>query len=304
MPTAQQLTLKDKGWVQAATRQYPLWSFFQGFQRRALFVMGVPSSYNSRPERQGRASMSSFRLRFKHIVTKHQHWLTFAGAFIVFMTFIVKEGLRDHWERTAGAINAVQSAYAVRGDISELTQEIYDIEAKLHDHEMDEAAKANKLFDYNAAKYRLEEMYRRFAQVNGTSRQIGILVRILPENDANRKKAREIDEGLKTSRNNLIWLDSKLRKSTLGIENEEEWERKALEVTGEAEQDEEEALRALMNDSEKLTTVVFDDAEAIRKRNEKYAAIAWWITAALFVIGWGLGLLGKVYRVPEATGGD
>jgi hypothetical protein len=32
--------------------------------------------------------------------------------------------------------------------------------------------------------------------------------------------------------------------------------------------------------------------------------IAWWSTAALFLIGWGLGLLGKLYDVPEAATGE
>src|SRR5437870_3075362 len=51
-------------------------------------------------------SMSSTKSPIKRFVHKHQSWLTFAGAFIVFMTFAVKEGLGEHWRATADALNA------------------------------------------------------------------------------------------------------------------------------------------------------------------------------------------------------
>src|SRR5436305_1528193 len=44
--------------------------------------------------------MASFSYRFKHFVKKHERWFTFAGAFIVVMTFVVKEGLGDRWRGT------------------------------------------------------------------------------------------------------------------------------------------------------------------------------------------------------------
>ena len=43
------------------------------------------------------------------------------------------------------------------------------------------------------------------------------------------------------------------------------------------------------------------EAEIIRERNAIYAKYAWWISAALFALGWGLGLLGKLKGVPGCS---
>jgi hypothetical protein len=60
----------------------------------------------------------------------------------------------------------------------------------------------------------------------------------------------------------------------------------------------------LMDDISAITEDLEAQAEQIRRRNNAYAHIAWWASALLFAFGWGLGLLGKLYGVPEAAGGE
>lgn len=39
------------------------------------------------------------------------------------------------------------------------------------------------------------------------------------------------------------------------------------------------------------------DADAVRKRHSRYAKIAGWVSGVLYVLGLGLGLLGKIFGV-------
>lgn len=56
---------------------------------------------------------------------KNSHSLIFSGALIVFLTFIIKEGLGEYWRETAGKIDMAQYVYGIRH--SGVT-ELYDSE--------------------------------------------------------------------------------------------------------------------------------------------------------------------------------
>ena len=47
---------------------------------------------------------------------------------------------------------------------------------------------------------------------------------------------------------------------------------------------------------------ILDEAKTLRARDESKARWAWWIAAVLYTVGWGLGLLGKIYEVPTVGG--
>src|ERR1700733_8399914 len=56
----------------------------------------------------------SVKCQFKQLMRAHKRWVTFSGAFIVFMTFVVKEGLEQRWQDEAGALTTAKYMYAVR----------------------------------------------------------------------------------------------------------------------------------------------------------------------------------------------
>jgi hypothetical protein len=57
----------------------------------------------------GSRKLSSF-------IKRHNRLLSFIGALIVFVTFIVKDNLREHWKGTADAIDMAQYMYAIHVD--------------------------------------------------------------------------------------------------------------------------------------------------------------------------------------------
>src|SRR5215467_1757363 len=71
--------------------------------------------------------MASPKSGIKRLVHKHESWLTFAGAFIVFITFVVKEGLGEHWRATADALNAARYTFELKKQSSETRADIEEL---------------------------------------------------------------------------------------------------------------------------------------------------------------------------------
>jgi hypothetical protein len=63
--------------------------------------------------------MTERQNRFKTSLRKHSRLLTIISAFIVFVTFIVKEGLADQWKDQASAIDMAEYIYAIQADTSQ-----------------------------------------------------------------------------------------------------------------------------------------------------------------------------------------
>ena len=53
-----------------------------------------------------------------------------------------------------------------------------------------------------------------------------------------------------------------------------------------------------------MTVQVLKNAENIKQRNELLSKYAGWISSGLFVLEWGLGLIGKIYGVATGAGGE
>jgi hypothetical protein len=62
----------------------------------------------------------------KSFFKRHARFVSFAGALIVFLTFVVKENLLESWKSTATAYDTALSIYSIRADTS-LEQSHFDI---------------------------------------------------------------------------------------------------------------------------------------------------------------------------------
>src|SRR5579862_3953488 len=69
--------------------------------------------------------------RVKEFLRSPKHWMPIAGAFIVFFTFIAKEGLGEHWRQVAEAIDTAQYRYSIKADTSEEALKIQDLKKEI-----------------------------------------------------------------------------------------------------------------------------------------------------------------------------
>jgi len=103
-----------------------------------------------------------------------------------------------------------------------------------------------------------------------------------------------------TTSGNLIVVDRKecLTPDTFSrtYKGEEPFAARIMEFSG--------SLDDFRWDADKLAEEILLRADQTIERNEHRARFAWWISTVLFAIGWSLALIGRLYGVHEAGGGE
>jgi hypothetical protein len=185
--------------------------------------------------------------------------LVYLGAFIVFLTFIVKEGLREHLKDAAGSISAANDVFAIREDNMETRLELGELKAVDHSWS-----------DIRLVQTKSQQMYYSLGAV------AYLIETTNDEEDVPRIKA--LDQELTKIR--FGSLDLNISPSTIN----------GLTVSAFALE---------------LKIAQFEDDVMRRARinlQQKRALydMSTWVSYGLYTIGWGLGLVGKLYGVPTA----
>lgn len=229
---------------------------------------------------------------------KYNHILTYTGAFIVFLTFIVKEGLGEHWRQVAESIDKAQSSYSIRAEIGQNVLLSSDILQHL-------MQKAHGSSDHQESQL-LDWM---LLDVEGSASNVGTLLNSLPESKGDQKELFEIKTQLAHGKESMAAFFSPLPSTgSTSWKYVSKYSPKARPPFSDSRDGRELQLFAsaidLRSDAHELTKRVLEVAEGVRQTNEQRSRYAWWISAGLFALGWGLGLLGKLYGVPgvEAEG--
>lgn len=285
--------------------------------------------------------LKSLASQFEHYVTKHQRWLTFIGAFIVFVTFITKEGLSDRWRDTAEQMNSARAEYFMEVDRDTNAERHREIMQRLNDvlgsvirgntaNTADSIRLAvSKLADpsFQLSEYQAE-CTRAFARIKSDLAITEPLAEKLPANNPLHSKldgfyeefrkasleSMALTKGIKEAgMQHKISLSTPLPTIEIDIPT---WEyvsadpRTKLELAPKVGKTVVElyhsflySLIELQHDVVQARLVGLSEAEVIRRRDERLATLAWWFSMFLFTVGWGLGLLGKLYGAPEAESG-
>jgi hypothetical protein len=85
---------------------------------------------------------------FRALLARHNKFFTLLGAFVVFMTFVVKEGARERLKDKLDSIHSAVDVYKIRNESQIRADEIWPAEKALHTFKMttDEISAA-KAFD-------------------------------------------------------------------------------------------------------------------------------------------------------------
>jgi hypothetical protein len=248
-----------------------------------------------------------------------KHWLPIVGAFIVFITFIVKDGLHERWKDTADAFESAERFASQKQMSKGILEAITALSTKKTPSQI--AFSAIPFQDEDENEQRWDEQINKDTNLAlrdlmntwSDADNLEILLNLLPPEDSahvERKKG----EHLYDETNDLIaTIDKKhtaYGEAQHALLRTEDY-RQAIKELKKKTADElaplnERLDNELINVSAQaysLQTATLDHAKAIRERNRLNEKYAKWISAALFGLGWGLGLLGKFYGVPEVAGG-
>src|ERR1051326_7041389 len=224
---------------------------------------------------------TTMRAKIETWCKKHSHLLVFTGALIVFFTFVVKEGLREEWQNTAETIRTAEYFYATRTNTMAANSKLDDVLSTLN-------YEANKGSDHPLER-RLFGLWRSVSGFDVEAAHLRDLTDSLPSNDDLRSKENAFENGIKDLREQLYII-----------------QREGPKEPETSERESKASLLASSIDSQGMEVKrrILEHADNIRGKNELYSRYAWWISAFLFALGWGLGLVGKLYGVPEAAGGE
>jgi hypothetical protein len=227
-----------------------------------------------------------------------KHWMPIVGAFIVFMTFIVKEGLREHWKDTADAIDLAEYIYGIRADTTAIKKE-QETEEEVRFLESVKRAKI-KFDNYQPLVVATGHNSAILRHTQTTLAGLDILTDTLPVTDANRLLSTKFHSA-------AVALDARINAAYKKIEEARDARRrneKPPHMSNAIYEELIEPVGTLDYNVQKLQQDVLDDAEKTRQTNRRRSEWAWWISSGLYALGWGLSLVGKLYGVPEAAGGD
>jgi hypothetical protein len=243
---------------------------------------------------------------FRAFSTKHSHLFIFFGALIVFFTFVIKEGLTERWRNDAEKIDTSQREYRLRVEVKNISDSVNDIQRTLASmEEKKKGRQPRESEDYLFAKERIKEIEAQIDHLYEQLDHINILARALPAKDPHGQEAEKVQDQLKTFTQQALDIKFGLSMSPDDIGTDYTvWEKRTADKSNALEAEMMSNLNDFGRKLDKLDNAIFDDARMRRRRHEEYADIGWWISAFLFALGWGLGLLGKLHGVPAAAGDE
>jgi hypothetical protein len=229
---------------------------------------------------------------------KHAHLLVFFGALIVFLTFIVKEGLHERWKEDADAIEMAQYVFEIKTDTAELLQARPD---PLHPGTVRE--EIVKAVNRSNVEEGIDLVMRVNRQQENTAARIGaakILANVLDSEDQDR----EYMTKLRLEANGIFQETTRLWNKAITIRTDKPMEYEEAQQFAKEAQANFDALYNLDGKLRSFQSRLYSNAENVKSRHRTYATWTFWISALLFFVGWSLGLLGKLYGVPEAAGSE
>lgn len=231
--------------------------------------------------------------RVKLFFRRHARTLSFFGALIVFSTFIVREGIREHLKNLSDSINFAENIFLIRMDTNEvpvfLAYENSRI-GRLQDASMPQS-KGMPGPALSDMRDDVDLMVANTARTNASRDNIVRAVEILGTDDEVRSTMDQIKNEVATINSRSDYVHSAaVTANNSGTSDKERIKQiigKANEVSGECTK--------LRHDTiDTLGRKIIDSAEARRQEYQHFYEQATWLSYCLYTLGWALALVGRL----------
>ncbi len=126
----------------------------------------------SRERANSNLAQGNERPSFRRFVRSHDKILTVVGALIVFMTFLVREGLREMYKESSASLETGINAYEIQCQLGDMAQVLASVQAqtdiswrRLYGVDTSNINRASLTDRINADKVRLASMMRRLGSL-------------------------------------------------------------------------------------------------------------------------------------------
>ena len=138
------------------------------------------------------------RPRLKELLTQHRRLVTFIGALIVFVTFVVKDGLREQLKDLVSSIDSAESVFAIRNDANTTAMWLQRLQ-----EQVDWIAEKIKLKGTSYSGDMVERTHSTLEIISEVHESIAVsldnisnLIEKVPHQEENARKAKEIQDDL------------------------------------------------------------------------------------------------------------
>jgi len=235
---------------------------------------------------------------FRNYVSRHSRLLIFVGALIVFVTFLVKEGLRERLKDLVDSIDTAQSVFVAERENQQMSQrlaEIYRISVVSYDNMHNPAPQPGEAYPITIATImsHYQGAYDAEQRLESELNAVDRLLEKLPTDQNRDKKLNDLQTQFKAVQK----TDEDFRNTPSPRSTSELKENLNSAVSLEHQAWDTET--AIQN----LSLSILKDSAEVKKRDETYFKIATWGSYLLYCLGWGLGLIGKLFGL-DGLGGD
>ena len=207
--------------------------------------------------------MTTFKTKLTKSIRKHGRLFPYLGALIVFVTFVVKDGLREHLRDLTSEVTTASNVFEIRADNMETWAELGDLEKHLrNDHAASIWQPDIRLIQTNA-----QQMYYSLGAVSylveTTHGEQDLVALTALDKELTSIRFSSLDLNLSPATVSTLGL----RASAVGLK-----------------------LAAFEDD-------VMKHARYTLQEREKWYDLWTWSSYILYTIGWSLGFVGRVYGV-------
>jgi hypothetical protein len=227
----------------------------------------------------------------RSFITRHETLFAILGAFIVFVGFIVKEGVRESYKDLAQELEQTKWRNEVRTGLGDIAMGVTDLRMKGFYREFHSGDLGRPRQAMEAALIRMQ-FTTNMDSLNEATTKLTVSRMLLEELPYH-------DPGLELLSQSLIPLTNV--EISLDLQ-EGSFTEKQFEIESKKADDSRKVIAGLVEKETRFCDLVEEDAARQLKEKAdrlKYATVWMYI---LFVVGWGLGLLGKILKIPALGG--
>jgi hypothetical protein len=247
------------------------------------------------------------RKGFRAFVERHDALFTTAGALIVFVGFFMKEGVRETTKDLSGSIATANKFYSIHDALNNIAESQFNIANTVREiSHVTSPSPASDVFAKDSSLVSLAPVYS--AELDLERHKFLVtaeLLDALPAKPFNLEaQRRELSQALIDDQDVTALKEEMSRYYAANVSgNNEHLEEEKSRVRSLTVH----SVKVVLATSSKLRAFTRDVAdEAVRQKEEQERKLksATYTTYGLFTLGWGLGLIGKVLKLPALGGGE
>jgi hypothetical protein len=212
--------------------------------------------------------------------------LTILGALIVFVTFIVKDGIADHLKEVTDALHSAENTFVVRSSENELAERVNAIDETVAElYAMQKAGDDQSMLHVTNLVITKHTMDRSHRNESEELDSLSTVIEILPQGPQRNSQEKQFADDIAQQGAELAQLDA-------APVTDESWIKlNAFDL--------EFRLFKEQVNLTKFADLILAQARQARKFEEKRLRVATYASYGLYMLGWGLALSGRLFGSEE-----